>query len=115
MVTTAAKKANHENGTRSTPTPLGARRRGQRRQAALAVIGGQNVLFSAAAQKLYQLDDAAAYLWRCVEDGMDRGEILAAMAGHGIDPKVAEDSVRSTRVAMSDSARLTSWLVSRSS
>ena len=96
MVTTAAKKANHENGTRSTPTPLGARRRGQRRQAALAVIGGQNVLFSAAAQKLYQLDDAAAYLWRCVEDGMDRGEILAEMAGHGIDPKVAETSVRST-------------------
>lgn len=78
------------------PTALAADPRVERRQSALAVIGGQNVLFSAATQKIYQLDDAAAYVWRCVEDGLCDDGILNEMSAHGIEPNIAGASVRST-------------------
>jgi hypothetical protein len=78
-----------------TPTALPDCRRKQRRMAALAAIGGQNVLFSAAHQKLYKLDDAAAYMWRCIEDDMDLHSIVNEMVAHGVDPAAAAASARS--------------------
>ena len=77
-----------------TSTAVADCRRKQPRVAALAAIGGRNVLFSAADQKLYELNDAAAYIWRCMEDGMDLDAILNEMVSHGVDPAVADASAR---------------------
>ena len=69
--------------------------RERRRDATLAVIGGHNVLFSAAHQKLYRLNDAAAYVWRCLEDGLGRDAVVNEMVQFGIERSVAETSVAS--------------------
>jgi len=79
----------------STPTVADDGPKRQRSQALLAVLGGQNVLFSPAHQKIYRLNDVAAYIWRCIEDEMDFDAILDEMVRHGIDADLAGMSVRS--------------------
>ncbi|MGG5887537.1 hypothetical protein ACLF3G_10405 [Falsiroseomonas sp. HC035] len=53
------------------------------------VMAGRNILFSAADQKLFEINDAAAHLWRCVEDGLGQQDILDELAAAGLEPGAA--------------------------
>src|SRR3990170_6852171 len=70
----------------STPTVADDGPKRQRSQALLAVLGGQNVLFSPAHQKIYRLNDVAAYIWRCIEDEMVFVRFLDGLGGHASTP-----------------------------
>ncbi|MGK7867622.1 hypothetical protein [Falsiroseomonas sp. E2-1-a20] len=53
------------------------------------VIDGRNILFSAADQKLFEINDAAAHLWRCIEDGLAQQDILGELVAAGLAPAAA--------------------------
>ena len=55
------------------------------------VIAGRNLLFSAATQRLFEINDTAAYLWRSVEHGLGRDAIRDEMVERGLAPEAAED------------------------
>jgi hypothetical protein len=53
------------------------------------VVDGRNLLFSAADQQLFEINDAAAHLWRCIEDGLGRPAIVAELVAAGCTPEAA--------------------------
>jgi hypothetical protein len=53
-------------------------------------VAGRNLLFSGTGQKLFEINDTAAYIWRSIEDGLDRGGMLDEMAERGLAPALAE-------------------------
>ena len=62
-----------------------------------ATIGDDPVLFSAETQALFSLDPLAAYVWTAFRDGLDTGDIIAELAGHGLDAAHAVEFVGSLR------------------
>ena len=50
----------------------------------LAVVGGHKVLFSEARQELFELDDAAAFIWSRLSKGAAIGHIVEEVAGRGL-------------------------------
>jgi hypothetical protein len=61
----------------------------------LACIKGQNVLFSPSGKAIFSLNDTAAEIWRCLEDGMRPREIAAEIADCGVEPSRAHAYVES--------------------
>lgn len=59
----------------------------------LAVVAGQIMVFGQAQQKLFELNDTAAYIWRSLEDGIQLEGVINELAEHGVDRNVAEDYV----------------------
>jgi Coenzyme PQQ synthesis protein D (PqqD) len=59
------------------------------RDGRLACIKGQNLLFSPSQKAIFSLNETAAEIWRCLEDGMAPREIAAEIAGHGVEPSNA--------------------------
>ena len=55
-----------------------------------AIIDGRNVLFNAANQTLVEVNDTAAYIWRSIEVGLEKENILSEMAGQGLAREIAE-------------------------
>jgi hypothetical protein len=50
----------------------------------LAVVGGHKVLFSETRQQLFELDDAAAFIWSRLSNGAAIGHIVEEVAGRGL-------------------------------
>lgn len=54
------------------------------------IIAGRNILFSEADQKLFEINDMAAYIWRSIEDGFKQDVILNEMVAQGVTRRLAE-------------------------
>lgn len=59
--------------------------------ARLEVVASRNLLFSAATQRLFEINDTAAYLWRSLEHGLGPKAIRDEMVERGLAPAVVED------------------------
>lgn len=53
------------------------------------IIAGRNVLFSVATQTLVEINDTAAFIWRSIEDGLEKEAILNEMVEQGLAPEMA--------------------------
>ena len=57
----------------------------------LHLLDESGVLFNAGTQQLYNLNTTATFIWCCLEEGLDQGEILRALAQtFGFDAHTAE-------------------------
>lgn len=56
----------------------------------MGVIAGRNILFSEADQRLFEINDMAAYIWRSIEDGLQQEAILNEMVAQGLNRRLAE-------------------------
>jgi hypothetical protein len=61
----------------------------------LARVRGQNILFSPTQQTILTLNDTAADIWTCLEEGESPAAIASKIAGCGIDPHEARRYVES--------------------
>jgi len=69
--------------------------------AALAFIGGASVVFSGRGQKIYALNESAAYLACKLERGASYSELLADLVRNGTDPESAATALGGWLVAWS--------------
>ena len=63
---------------------------------ALAVVDGRTLVFSEAAQAVYEINDLAAYVWRSLDGGLSVADLVGELVGTGLDPTEAERTVRLT-------------------
>jgi len=61
--------------------------------ASFAVVDGRKLLFSEVRQEIYQLNDAAAYIWCRLEQGDQPSTIAAGLVDLGAPPETADDHV----------------------
>jgi hypothetical protein len=61
---------------------------------AFRTVGGRNVVFSEYRQKLFELNDVAAFIWCRLQDGLQPQAIAAEMAAKGIDLAIATSFIR---------------------
>ncbi len=55
-----------------------------------ATIAGRNVLFDETDQKLFEINDTAAYIWCAVADGLAQKAILQELRDQGLAPETAQ-------------------------
>jgi len=60
-----------------------------------AAIDGRNIVFSTTRQKVYELNDTAAYIWCLLRDGSEPEGVVDEMVEQGLNRKTAENYVRS--------------------
>ncbi len=72
----------------------------------LASIKGLNVLFSPSRKAIFSLNDTAAGIWRCLEDGMPPRAIAAEIAGRGVEPSRAHAFVEAALADWEDAGAL---------
>lgn len=56
-------------------------------------LAGRNLLFIEAQQRIFELDDFSAYVWRAASRGLSQTLIVREMISEGIDRSLAEDVV----------------------
>jgi hypothetical protein len=71
--------------------PLAGRRAGF---FAVRVLAGRNLLFSETQQRIYELDNLGAYLWRSMEEGLSPDAMVLELAEAGADVQDARSAVR---------------------
>lgn len=62
---------------------------------ALLQVAGRHLVFSEARQKVYELNDTAAYIWRSLSNGSEPGDVVEQLSDQGLDRETAESHVRS--------------------
>jgi hypothetical protein len=91
------------NGTRREPhikpalsvvqSALAGGRLSARSGVSFCLVGGRNAVFAEAQQSLFELDDAAAYVWCRIEEGASPATIVAELVERGLSPDGADTAV----------------------
>jgi len=68
----------------------------------LAVLESRNLLFSEAAQAVYELDDFSAYVWRSMQAGLGQSDIAREMAEAGAEPVESAGTIQSAILKLRD-------------
>lgn len=61
------------------------------REVVLSTVSGRNLLFNPADQRVFEINDMAAYIWCSLREGRGSGAIVDELAEQGIPPETASD------------------------